>query len=193
MDADAVLVDRLQAGDERAFVELVQRYQRRLLLVAQAIVGSRAVAEEVTQDTWLAVMRGVERFEGRSTFRTWLFRVLLNRAHSAAEHEQRAGRPENHLEECFGRDGHWAVPPVAWADEVEDQVEAARLAERVIALLPRLPSNQRRVVVLHDVERLPSEQIASLLGISEGNQRVLLHRGRARLRALLASERGVSS
>jgi RNA polymerase sigma-70 factor (ECF subfamily) len=190
MEHDAELVCRLQAGDESAFVELVHRYQVQLLRLAQLTVGSRAVAEEVTQDTWLAVIRGIERFEGRSSFRTWLYRVLLNRARSAAVKEQRAGRADGHLEERFGRDGHWDIPPVEWADQVDDAVVAAELARRVQALLPRLPDAQRQVVILHDVEHLMSGEINSILGISDGNQRVLLHRGRTRLRALLAAEMG---
>jgi RNA polymerase sigma-70 factor, ECF subfamily len=190
MDDDAELVRLLQAGDEDAFVELVHRYQHRLVRLAQSAVGSRAVAEEVAQDTWLAVVRGIERFEGRSSFKTWLYRVLLNRARSAAGKEQRAGRPEEHLEECFGRDGHWDIPPVAWADQIDDNVFAAQLAQRVMTLLPRLPDAQRQIVILHDVEHLPPDEITAMLGISDGNHRVLLHRGRARLRAMLASEMG---
>ena len=91
-DDDAALVGRLQSGDETAFVELVRRYQPRLLRLAESTVGRGAVAQEVTQDTWLAVFRGVDRFEGRSSFKTWLFRILLNRARSAARREERAGR-----------------------------------------------------------------------------------------------------
>jgi RNA polymerase sigma-70 factor (ECF subfamily) len=190
MEHDADLVRRLQAGDESAFVELVHRYQVQLLRLAQLTVGSRAVAEEVTQDTWLAVVRGIERFEGRSSFRTWLYRVLLNRARSAVAKEQRAGRADDHLEERFGRDGHWDVPPTQWADRVDDAVVAAELAQRVQALLPRLPDAQRQVVILHDVEQLSPNEINSILGITDGNQRVLLHRGRTRLRAMLAAELG---
>src|ERR1051325_8128478 len=92
VDDDADLVDRLRAGEESAFVALVQRYQPRMLRLAEMTVGSRTVAEEATQDTWLAVVRGVERFEGRSSFKTWLFHVLLNRARTSARSEQRAGR-----------------------------------------------------------------------------------------------------
>lgn len=190
MDDDAELVRRLQAGDEAAFAELVHRYQHRLVRCAQSIVGSRAVAEEVTQDTWLAVVRGVERFEGRSSFKTWLYRILLNRARSAAGKEQRAGRPTEDLGESFGIDGHWDVPPVQWADQVDNSVAAAQIARKVMALLPQLPDAQRHVVVLHDVEHLAADEITAMLGITGGNQRVLLHRGRTRLRAMLAAEMG---
>src|SRR5207237_2316649 len=92
---DAMLVERLGAGDGRAFVELVRRYQPRLLRLAESTVGGSAVAQEVTQDAWLAVVRGVDRFEGRSSFKTWLFRILLNRARTARHREQRAGRPDD--------------------------------------------------------------------------------------------------
>jgi RNA polymerase sigma-70 factor (ECF subfamily) len=187
---DSELVARLQAGDEDAFVELVTRYQTRLVHFAQATVGSRAVAEEVTQDTWLAVMRGVERFEGRSSFQTWLFRILLNRARTAVGREQRAGRPDDTVEERFDANGAWAAPPVPWADQVDDRLVADELAARVRELLPELPHAQRQVVTLRDVDGLPAADVSSLLGITDGNQRVLLHRGRAKLRALLTSELG---
>jgi RNA polymerase sigma-70 factor (ECF subfamily) len=189
---DSELVTRLQAGDESAFVELVTLYQGRLVRLAQTVVGSRAVAEEVTQDTWLAVLRGVERFEGRSSFQTWLFRILLNRARSAIGREQRAGRPDDTVEERFDASGAWASPPVPWADQVDDRMVAEELAARVHDLLPELPEHQRQVVVLRDVDGVSAEDVASLLGISDGNQRVLLHRGRARLRALLTTELGAT-
>jgi RNA polymerase sigma-70 factor, ECF subfamily len=190
VDDDDALIERLRAGDEGAFVEVLNRYQARLLRLAQATVGSRAVAEEVTQDTWLAVFRGVERFEGRSSFKTWLFHVLLNRARSAASREQRAGVPEADLEQRFDAGGHWAPPPVAWADRVDDHLVASELAGRVHSFLPQLPDAQRQVVILRDIEQVGADEVAALLGVSDGNQRVLLHRGRARLRALLAAEMG---
>jgi RNA polymerase sigma-70 factor (ECF subfamily) len=184
------LVNRLRAGDESAFVEVVHRYQPRLLRLAQATVGSRAVAEEVTQDTWLAVVRGIDRFEGRSSFKVWLFRVLLNRARTTAGREQRAGRPEDDVAERFDDNGHWAPPPVPWADRADDRLVAEDLAARVHSFLAELPDNQRQVVILRDIEHVSAEDAAGMLGISEGNQRVLLHRGRSRLRALLAAEMG---
>jgi RNA polymerase sigma-70 factor (ECF subfamily) len=187
---DSELVARLQAGDESAFVELVGRYQTRLVRFAETTVGSRAVAEEVTQDTWVAVIRGIERFEGRSSFQTWLFRILLNRARTAIGREVRAGRPDDTVEERFDASGAWADPPVAWSDQVDDRMVAAELATRVQDLLPHLPEQQRQVVILRDVDGVSAEDVASLLGISDGNQRVLLHRGRAKLRALLTAEIG---
>ena len=190
VDDDLGLVERLRAGDESAFVELVRRYQPRLLRLAEATVGSRAVAEEACQDTWLAVMRGVERFEGRSAFKTWLFRVLLNRARTSARREQRAGRADADALERFDVTGAWSEPPVAWADRVDDRLVATQLAQRVHDLLPALPEQQRQVVVLRDVEGLDPADVAALLGVSDGNQRVLLHRGRAKLRQLLTVEMG---
>ncbi len=120
---DAALVGRLQSGDETAFVELVRRYQPRLLRLAESTVGRGAVAQEVTQDTWLAVFRGVDRFEGRSSFKTWLFRILLNRARSAARREERAGRPDDALsDERFDANGAWSDPPEPWSDRAEDRL-----------------------------------------------------------------------
>jgi RNA polymerase sigma-70 factor (ECF subfamily) len=190
VDDDLALVDRLRAGDESAFVDVVRRYQPRLLRLAQATVGSRAVAEEVCQDTWLAVVRGVERFEGRSSFKTWLFRVLLNRARTSATREQRAGRADDSAVERFDANGEWVEPPIPWSDRVDDQLVAQRLAHRVHDLLPELPDQQRQVVVLRDIEGLDPPEVSALLGISDGNQRVLLHRGRAKLREGLSVELG---
>ncbi len=188
VDDDGALVAQLQAGDEAAFAELVRRYQPRLLRLAESTVGSGAVAQEATQDTWIAVLRGIDRFEGRSSFKTWLFRILMNRARTAAYREQRAGRPADVADERFDAKGAWSEPPEPWSDRVEDQIVAGGLAQRVQELLPQLPEAQRAVVVLRDVEGLDAADVAVLLDLSEGNQRVLLHRGRARLRALLAGE-----
>jgi RNA polymerase sigma-70 factor (ECF subfamily) len=189
VDDEVELLERLRAGDESAFVALIGRYQPRLLRWAETTVGSRAVAEEVTQDVWLAVVRGVERFEGRSSLATWLFHIVLNRARSAAGREQRAGRPdESVVEDRFDKSGAWASPPEPWAERVDDQLAAEHVCARVQQLLPLLPEQQRQVVMLRHVEGLAPGQVAELLGVSNANQRVLLHRGRARLRQLLAAE-----
>ena len=189
VDDDEALVDRLRSGDESAFVELVRRYQPRLLRVAEATVGRGSVAQEVAQDTWLAVFRGIDRFEGRSSFKSWLFSILLNRARSAARREDRAGRPDSTIgEERFDANGAWAQPPEPWADRAVDRLVAAQLSTRVHDLLAMLPEAQRQVVVLTDVEEVPPAEVASMLGLTDGNRRVLLHRGRARLRQLLAEE-----
>lgn len=188
LDDDADLVNRLRAGDESAFVALIERYQQRMMRLAELTVGSRAVAEEVTQDTWLAVVRGVERFEGRSSLKTWLFHILLNRARSTAGRELRAGRPEPQIDERFDRSGAWLTPPEPWADRADDRLVAEHLAARVQELLPQLPDGQRQVVALRDLEGLSADDVAALVGITDGNQRVLLHRGRAQLRQLLSAE-----
>ena len=188
LDDDVDLVNRLRAGDEAAFVALIGRYQPRMLRVAEMTVGSRALAEEVTQDTWLAVVRGVERFEGRSTIKTWLFHILINRARATLGRELRAGQPEKGFEERFDRAGAWEQPPEPWADRADDRVVAQKLAVRVQDLLPQLPEGQRQVVVLRDLEHLSADDVTAIIGITDGNQRVLLHRGRAQLRRLLANE-----
>jgi RNA polymerase sigma-70 factor (ECF subfamily) len=192
--ADGELVARLRDGDEGAFVLLVERYHTPLLRLATTMLPSRAVAEEVVQDTWLGVLRGLDGFEGRSSLKTWLFRILLNRARTAGAREVRAGTPardEPAVEPTrFGPGGAWAEPPVPWVDESDERLDAQRLAAVVRAHLDQLPDGQRQVVVLRDVEGLGGAEVCDLLGITEGNQRVLLHRGRARLRAIVERELG---
>lgn len=193
MDDDAELVDRLRAGDEAAFVMLVERFHAPLLRLASTFVPSRTVAEEVVQDTWLGVVRGVHRFEGRSSFKTWLFRILVNRARSTGVRERRhisvdpewgpAVPPER-----FGPGGQWSDPPVPWTDDAEDRIVAKETVGRITAHLSELPEAQRQVVALRDFEGLPAPEVCELLGLTEANQRVLLHRGRSKLRSLLESE-----
>ena len=189
---DAELVTRLRSGDEEAFRYLVERYHGSLLRLAQTMVPSRAVAEEVVQDTWLGLVRGIHRFEGRSSLRTWLFHVLVNRARSTGVYERRptiAAGPSVDPNR-FGPDGGWTEPPVPWSDEVDDRLVAAQLAERIRPRLEELPAMQRQVVTLRDVEGFSADEVCELLGLTEGNQRVLLHRGRARLRGMLEHEMG---
>jgi RNA polymerase sigma-70 factor (ECF subfamily) len=183
------LVVRLQAGDEAAFTELVRAYQTRLLRLAESVVSSRPVAEEVVQDTWLAVVRGVDRFEGRSSLKTWLFHILLNRARSTAGREARSTPlRESDVGEHFDASGAWATPPVPWADRADERMVAEHLVGRVRELLPLLPAGQREVVILRDFEGLGPAEVCDLLGVSDGNQRVLLHRGRSHLRRQLETE-----
>ena len=193
MADDVELVARLRAGDENAFVTLVEQYHTTLLRVAETMVPTRAVAEDVVQDTWLGVVRGIDRFEGRSSLRTWLFHILVNRARSAGVRERR--RSTLPIERAvdparFGRDGQWIDPPAPWSDHVEDRIVAGELAGRVRARIDELPELQRQVVTLRDVEGLPAADVCRLLGISDGNQRVLLHRGRSRVRGMIAAELG---
>jgi RNA polymerase sigma-70 factor (ECF subfamily) len=191
-ESESRLVSRLRAGDEQVFAELVARWHPAMVRLAMTRVRTRAVAEEVVQDAWLGMLRGLETFEGRSSLRTWLFRIVINRAISAGvrervhvpvgdvELERRDGR--------FSQDGWWATPPVHWSDEVLDRVTAPALAERVRREIEKLPAGQRAVVTLRDVDGLSSTEVCEVLDITEGNQRVLLHRARTRIRAALEDE-----
>lgn len=192
MGDEAELVERVRAGDEDAFAAVVRQYHARLLRLAQSVVGSRAVADEVVQDTWLAVVRGIERFEGRSSFKTWLFHILLNRARSAAgkEHRDQPLPADDREDGRFNALGGWKAPPAAWADEVDDRITAEQLAGRLREMLDDLPEAQRQVLILRDIEGIAAGEVAMLVGVSDGNQRVLLHRARTRLRARLELEMG---
>ena len=202
-DDDLALVDALRGGDESAFVTLLERYQSALIRLALLYVHDRATAEDVVQETWLAVLRGIERFEGRATLKTWLFRILANRART------RAGRDAQTLSlrslpgpdaEAFGEPavpptrfrpaddprwpGHWLVAPSA-DDLPEERLLADELLDRVRAAVAELPPTHRAVVTLRDIEGLTSAEVCQLLELTEANQRVLLHRGRSRVRAAL--------
>jgi RNA polymerase sigma-70 factor, ECF subfamily len=194
MEGDGELLPRLRSGDERAFVSLVERYQEPMLRLATSFVPSQAVAEEVVQDTWLAVLRGLDDFEGRPSLKTWLFRILVNRARTTGTKEHRSVPvPEPAVDPArFDPAGGWADPPEHWVEAAEGRLAAGKLADRLRALMDELPARQREVVLLRDVEELSSEEVCSVLAISDGNQRVLLHRGRSRLRQLFEDEfRGV--
>ena len=194
MDSDGTLLRRLRDGDERAFVALVERYHAAMLRLALSFVSSQAVAEEVVQDTWLGVLRGLDRFEERSSLRTWLFTILVNRARTTGVREARsvpvadAGPAVDASR--FGPSGAWAVPPEHWVEEAENRIDAAKLSALLRGGLDGLPGRQREVVLLRDVEELSSAEVCEVLAISEANQRVLLHRGRSKLRQLLESELG---
>jgi RNA polymerase sigma-70 factor (ECF subfamily) len=195
-DPDAGLIGRLRAGDEDAFVVLAEKYRPVMLSVALGYVPNRAVAEEVVQDTWIGVLRGIGKFERRSTFRTWLFRIVINRSISAAARERRSV-PVDDMEPVvstsrFDALGNWAVPPEPWADQVEDRVMAAKMAARIRSVIGELPPRQRAVVTLRDVQGMNSAEVCSALDISEANQRVLLHRGRSWLRQVIESEFGAT-
>jgi RNA polymerase sigma-70 factor, ECF subfamily len=191
-ESEGELLVRLRSGDERAFVGLVERYHDPMLRLAVSFVPSRAVAEEVVQDTWLAVLRGLDTFEGRSTIRTWLFRILVNQARKTGTREHRSvpvADPEPAVDPArFDASGSWADPPEHWIEAAEGREEAGKLADRVRAWMDELPARQREVVILRDVEEMSSEEVCAVLAISEGNQRVLLHRGRSRLRQLVEDE-----
>jgi RNA polymerase sigma-70 factor (ECF subfamily) len=176
MESDADLLVALRNGDEQAFVTLVNRYQGSLLRVARTFVPSDAVAEEVVQDTWMGVVRGIDRFEGRSSFKTWLFRILVNRARTSGVREHRH-LPLDPTE-----------PVVPRESDVDDRLLAESWAPALRSAVDNLPGLQREVVLLRDFEGLGAENVCAMLDISEGNQRVLLHRGRSKLRTVLADE-----
>jgi RNA polymerase sigma-70 factor (ECF subfamily) len=196
-DADLRLLERAREGDEEAFAELVRKYSPSLLRVAQMYVPSRSIAEDVVQETWLGVVRGLERFEGRSSFRTWLFRILVNCAKTRGVRERRTipfaalAADESDDDEPavdptrFADDGFWGAPPRRWDEEPDSALrskEALRIAREAI---DKLPEKQRTVITMRDLEGFPSEEVRNVLGISETNQRVLLHRARAKVRQAL--------
>ena len=194
MEPDAELLGRLRAGDEQTFVALVERYNGSMLRLAASFVPSRAVAEEVVQDTWLAVLRGLPAFQGRASLRTWMFTILANRARTTGSREQRtipvadAGPVVDASR--FGPDGAWSAPPEHWIEEAEDRIEAEKLGGLLKTAIDGLPGRQREVVLLRDVEGMSSAEVCDVLSISEANQRVLLHRGRGKLRQVLETELG---
>ena len=201
-DADAELVGGLRRRDEAAFVTLVARYQAALLRIALIYCRSRDIADEVVQDTWLGVLQGIDRFEGRAAFRTWLFQILVNRARTHAMREGRtlsfssledeaesAGEPAVSPERFRGADDkwphNWAVPPHAWGESADATLLSGEIMELVKRAIDALPPAQQQVITLRDVEGWTSEDVCNVLTISETNQRVLLHRARSRVRAEL--------
>ncbi len=191
-------VARLKRGDEAAFRALVEQLHGRLQAVARAIVRSDALAEEAVQDGWLAVIRGIHGFEGRSALGTWIYSIVVNRARSVAAREHREAASatlrsdassaaaeddpgENGPE--MGPRGMWEVPPPPWSLEDPEGVMLRREVQAVVEqALGRLPEAQRLVVLLRDVEGLASQDACNILGVSETNQRVLLHRARRKVR-----------
>lgn len=182
------LVEALRAGDERVFEQLIRMYQGTLLRVAQMYVSSRSVAEEVVQETWLAVLNGIDRFEGRSSLKTWIFRILANRAKTRAQSEGRTipfsslGDSEPAVEpDRFDR-GHWAALPDDWPEERLLGDETMSVIDGAIEGLPPM---QRAVISLRDVQGWSAEEVRNVLELSETNQRVLLHRARSKVRGAL--------
>jgi RNA polymerase sigma-70 factor (ECF subfamily) len=193
VETDAELLGRLRNGDEGAFVMLVDRYQQAMLRLARSMVPNQAVAEEAVQDTWMGVVRGIDRFEGRSSFKTWLFRILINRTRSAGSREHSSAPIESlHTVDPhrFDAQGHWADPLDRWVEQTDDRLDAARWLPILKTAFDDLPPRQRQVVILRDVEGLTSDEACELLGISAGNQRILLHRGRGLLRGILETQMG---
>ncbi len=202
-DPDAALLAGLRAGDEAAFEELVDRYSPAMLRVARMYVPSQAVAEEVVQEAFLGVLTGIERFEGRSSLKTWLFRILVNRARTRGERERRtvpfaalAGREAEGDEPAVaaerflgadhaGRADHWAAPPERWDESPERSLQSAETLRVVQEAVEGLPPMQRLVITMRDLEGWGSDEVRNALEISETNQRVLLHRARSKVRAAL--------
>jgi RNA polymerase sigma-70 factor (ECF subfamily) len=199
---DAALVQALRDGDEAAFAGLVAELNPALMRLALAHVPSRAVAEEVVQDTWVGVIKGIDRFEGRSALRTWIFQILLNNARSRGKREKRIlpfsvfrrrgeeGRDEPAVDadRFQGRrgdhPGHWARPPVEW-DSPDRRLAEDATRDVLLNAVAELPVRQREVLTLRDIQGYSAEEARNALGLSETNQRVLLHRGRSKVRAAL--------
>jgi len=200
---DRRVIEALRRGDEHAFLALVNKHHAAMLRVASAYVSNRAVAEEVVQEAWLGILKGLASFEGRSSLRSWIFGILANCAKSRGVREARttpfssfADPEEDELavdpSRFLGSDhprwpGHWAAPPEQWADE---KVLAKQTVRFIGEEIEKLPPAQRQVVTLRDVEGWNSAEICAALGISEGNERVLLHRARSRIRAALERRLG---
>jgi RNA polymerase sigma-70 factor (ECF subfamily) len=199
--AEAELLDALRAGDEDAFRALVREYQPSLVRVARIYVPTEAAAEEVAQETWLGVLNGLPRFEGRSSLRTWIFRILTNIAKTRAIRDGRTlpfsalSDPGSVPEPAVDADrfldpdhprwpGHWAARPQAWPEEA---LLAAETRARIAEAIEALPATQRAVISLRDIEGWSSEEVRNALELSETNQRVLLHRARSKVRAALES------
>jgi len=199
MDEDAQLIEGLRAGDEAAFAALLQKYGAGMLRVAQMFAPSRAVAEEVVQEAWVGVLKGIDRFEGRSSLKTWLFRIVSNIAKTRGVREARsvpfsaladdqsdaAVAQERFLGDGERFPGHWAVPPSSWAGVPEARLLSAETMDVIRRELGRLPLTQRAVLELRDIEGLSAEEVCNALDLTETNGRVLLHRARAKVRAAL--------
>lgn len=193
----------LRAGDERAFLALVERHQRGMVRVASLYVKSAATAEEVVQETWIGVLRGLDGFEGRSSLKSWIFGILVNCARARAVRDGRMvpisslvaegddEGPSVAAERFLGDDqrwaGHWSEPPSPWPDTWTESREMVALVQEAMATLPVA---QRTVMSLRDVDGWESQEVCELLGISEGNQRVLLHRARSKVRGYVEQKLG---
>lgn len=200
VDPDLALLEDLRAGDERAFMELVERYQAAMLRIAAMFVPSRSIAEEVVQEAWLGVLQGIGRFEGRSSFRTWLFRILVNIAKTRGQRERRSvpfsalgdtGEPEPavdpyRFQPADGQlPGHWVAFPAHWELAPEERLLAGETRAVVDRAIEELPPAQAAVIRLRDVLGWSSKEVCNALELTETNQRVLLHRARSKVRRAL--------
>jgi RNA polymerase sigma-70 factor (ECF subfamily) len=193
---DANLVASLRGGDEAAFAWLFDRHDRALRRLARTFVATQAAADEVVQETWLAVIEGIDRFEGRSSLRTWITRILMNRARTRGVRDKRSVPFSSVADTTFPPDrflppdhpqwpGHWTAPPLSWDELPPERVEARETFGRVWAAIEDLPSLHRRVIMLRDVDGWSPDEVCAVLDLTPGNQRVVLHRARARVRAAL--------
>jgi RNA polymerase sigma-70 factor (ECF subfamily) len=204
-DDETELIERLRARDSKAFRELVATYQAGLIRLAESFVPSRAVAEEVVQETWIAVIKGIARFEHRSSLKTWISRILVNIARTKGVKERRtvpigsfgadAGGPAVPASRFSGPPGKggWSEPPVKWSDLPDEIALGDATISTVVETIQKLPEQQRWVVMLRDVEDWSAADVCELLGLTEVNQRVLLHRGRSAVRGMLESVLGAAS
>jgi len=196
-DEERELLSRLRAGDERAFAALVDRCHGTMLAVAQAHVRTRASAEEVVQEAWLGVIRGLDRFEGRSSLKTWILRIVVNTAKTRGVREARslpfaslepddpAVSPDRFRGPEDPYTGGWKVFPGNWQLLPEETLHQRETLDVIVAAISSLPPAQRTVIRMRDVEGFSSDEVCDALGVSEGNQRVLLHRARSRVRSAL--------
>ena len=187
------LVELLRSGDEQAFALLIARHQPSLLRIAGAILGNRALAEEVVQESWISALQHLPEFEQRASFKTWLTTIVIRRAKNVATREGRSTSLEDLTQgpsvppDRFTDDGwSWVKPPICWsADQPEQFLRQRQAREAFEKALESLPEAQRAVVTLRDVEGMSSNEVCEVLSLSAANQRILLHRGRSRLRALM--------
>jgi RNA polymerase sigma-70 factor (ECF subfamily) len=195
------LLEALRRGDEQAFITLVETHGASMLRLARVYVRDRAVAEEAVQEAWLGVLRGIQRFEGRSSLRTWLLHIVANLARTRAVREARsipfsalagaeleAQGPSVPPERFRGPQdrwaGHWATPPQEW-NRPEHELLSAETSAQIVAAIDALPEKQRQVITLRDVEGCSAAEVCNVLELSETNQRVLLHRARTKVRQAL--------
>jgi RNA polymerase sigma-70 factor (ECF subfamily) len=186
---ESTLVAALRAGDERAFMQLVEECSPGMRRLALTFVRTGSVADEVVQEAWLGVLRGIDRFEGRSSLKTWIYRIVANVARTRAVREARsvpfstlAGDDADASVDpaAFLADGHWASPVEPWQQVLDNEARAV-----IDAAIAALPEQQRRVIELRDVQGWPSDEVCNVLELTETNQRVLLHRARSTVRAAL--------
>jgi len=195
-----MLLERLRAGDEQAFAALVSEHDGALRRVARSLVRTQALADDVVQETWVSVIRGLDGFEGRSSLRTWIFRILVNRARTRGAREARSVPFSSLTSEeepavdpsAFARDGRWASAPARLDADPESGLLSAELRAHLLQAVDQLSPDQRAVITLRDLVGVPADEVCEMLDLSEGNQRVLLHRARARVRAALTPLVGVT-